>query len=75
MEIERITEIIRKAKAVMLQIKDSEHKSISALAIQAMEDSFQLIKQQNIPCPPELEGSLEAIFAEIEGLYQLTATN
>ena len=75
MDVERVAEIIRKAKAVLPYIADKNHKSLASLLVQTMEDGLKVIREQNIPCPPELEGKLEQAFTVIERLYNKAATN
>ena len=75
MEVDRVAEVIRKAKAIIPMIKDAQHKSLATLLVQTMEDSLREIRENNIPCPPELEPRLEQAFAVIESLYDKTAAN
>lgn len=75
MEVDRVAEVIRKAKAIIPMIKDAQHKSLATLLVQAMEDSLQELRESNVPCPPELEPRLEQAFAVIESLYDKTAAN
>jgi len=75
MDVERVAEVIRKAKAILPQIKNPDYKSLASLLVHTMEDSLKVIKEQNIPCPPELEDRLEQAFVVIEEMYNKNATN
>lgn len=75
MEVNRVAEVIRKAKAVIPHIKDPKNQSLATMLIQTMEDSLKEIRQNNASCPPDLEPKLEQAFAVIEALYDKTATN
>ena len=74
MDIERIAEVIRKAKAVLPYILE-ENRPTAILMVSIMEDSYRVIKEKNVPCPPELEDKLEAVLTVIETLYDKVATN
>ena len=75
MDVERVAEIIRKAKAILPHIKNPEYKQVATLMVDVMETNLKAIQEKNIPCPPELEPRLEAAFAVIESMYNKTAAN
>lgn len=75
MDVERVAEIIRKARAVIPHIKNPEYKRTAILMVDIMEENLKAIQEKNIPCPPELEPRLEAAFAVIESMYNKTAAN
>lgn len=75
MEVERVAEIIRKARAVIPHIKNPEYKRVAVVMVDIMEENLKAIQEKNIPCPPELEPRLEAAFAVIESMYNKTAAN
>lgn len=75
MDVERVAEIIRKARAILPHVKNPEYKRTMTLMVDIMETNLKAIKEQNIPCPPELEPRLEAAFALVESMYNKTAAN
>jgi hypothetical protein len=75
MDVDRVAEVIRKAKAILPHIQNPANRKMAASIVVIMEDNLKVIREQNIPCPPDLEDRLESAFKVIEVLYNKTATN
>lgn len=75
MSIDRVIDVIKKAKVIMAQVKDEKAKAKMGRYIDMAEVVCLEIKKNNWPCPEDMKNEMEEALSCIEKLYGEKGTN
>ncbi len=72
---ERVAECIRKLQVVANVETDADKKRLYTAMCKGLQKELDTIIKENIPCPPEMEESVDKSLKLIEDLYEKKACN